>query len=90
MVYIDDILLLGIGILSQNIDQLRSIFATLRTAGHKFNAHKRIFGLNNIPYIGYIIIWKGIKPDQKNYKVSWISGYLPPRGEIMGMVQDHR
>ena len=37
----------------------------LRTAGPKVNATKCSFGLNYIPYLGYVITWEGIKPDLK-------------------------
>ena len=39
------------------------IFDRLGSAGLKYNAPKCIIGLNNIPYLGYLIIWEGIRPD---------------------------
>ena len=41
------------------------IFFRLRDAGLKDNAPKCSFGLNEIPYLGYVITREGIKPDPK-------------------------
>ena len=41
------------------------IFGILRAAGLKVNAPKCSFGLNYIPYPGYVITREGIKPDPK-------------------------
>ena len=53
--YIYDKLLLGEGSFYQHIDHLRIIFSGLCDVGIKVNAHKASFGLNEIPYLGYII-----------------------------------
>ena len=63
--YFDNILVLGKGILSQHIYQLRVIFASLSASGLQFNATKCSFGLNGIPYLVYIVTQKMIKPDLK-------------------------
>ena len=47
----------------QHIDHIRVIFGRLRTAGIKANYPEYSFGLKDIPYLGYIIILEGIKPD---------------------------
>ena len=60
--YIGDIIVLGIGSFYHHIYQLGVILARLSTTGLKVNATKRSFGLKYIPYLGYIITGKGIKP----------------------------
>ena len=47
--YIDAIMLLGKGIFTQHIDQLRVVFSRLCVALLKVNAPKYSFGLNYIP-----------------------------------------
>ena len=61
--YIYDILVLGKVSFENHIDRLIVIFSRLRAAGLKVNAPKCSFGLNEIPYIGYVITREGIKPD---------------------------
>ena len=63
MTYTNDILVLGKYIFENHIKQMRIIFGRLRAAGLKVNAPKCSFGLNDIPYIGYVITREGIKPD---------------------------
>ena len=47
----------------KHIDHLKIIFARLSAAGLKFNENMFSFGLNEIPYLGYVITWGGIKPN---------------------------
>ena len=77
-------MLLGKGSIYQHIYQIRVIFGRLFTAGLKVNAPKCSFGLNYIPYLGYIITRVGIKPYQKKtrghrywetYHNNWIMRY---------------
>ena len=63
--YIDDIIYLGKDIFENHIEQPKIIFGRLRSVGLKVNAPKCSFGLKDIPYLGYVITWEGIKPDQK-------------------------
>ena len=58
--YIDDIMVLDKGFFYQDIDQLRIIFARLRSTGIKLNTPKCIFVLKEISYPGCIIPWEGI------------------------------
>ena len=46
----------------KHIERLKIIFARLRAAGLKCNAHKCSFSLNYIPYLGYVITRGGIRP----------------------------
>ena len=66
--YIGDIIFLSKGCFTKQIDQLRIVFGRLRAEGLKVNAHKCIFGLKDVPYLGYVITREGIKPDQKKVK----------------------
>ena len=45
---------------------MKLIFARMGAAGLKFNAPKFSFGLNDIPYLGYVITTYGIKPGLKS------------------------
>ena len=45
------------------------IFVSLRAAGLKVNAPKCSFWLKEIPYLGYVIVMEGIKPEPKKVKV---------------------
>ena len=53
--YINYILVLSKERFEKHIDQLRIIFSRLRAAGLNVNAPKCSFGLNEIPYLGYVI-----------------------------------
>ena len=66
--YIYEILVLSKDRFSKHIEQKRMIFGRLRAAGLKVNSPKWSFGLNNIPYMGYVIKKEGIKPDHKKVK----------------------
>ena len=63
--YIDDILILSKYCFRNYIEQLRIIFGRLRATSLKVNANKCGFGLKEIPYLGYVITWDGIKPALK-------------------------
>ena len=61
--YIDNILVLSKDCFGNHIEHLRIIFGRLRAEGLKVNAPKCIFGLKEIPNLGYVIIMEGIKSD---------------------------
>ena len=63
--YINDILVLSKDCFRKHIENLIRIFGRLRAAGLTDNALKCSFGLNVIPYLGYVITREGIKPDMK-------------------------
>ena len=68
-------------------------FGRLRSAVLKVNAPKCRFGLKDIPYLGYVIIQGGIKPDPK--KAQGIIDTRRPTTitkaqEIIGMVHHYR
>ena len=63
--YIDDVLVLKFYCFTNHIEQLRIIFGRLCASGLNANAPKCSFGLKEIPYLGYVIIGEGIKPDLK-------------------------
>ena len=69
------------------------IFFRLRDAGLKDNAPKCSFGLNEIPYLGYVITREGIKHDPK--KVQGIMDLdrtynTNEAQELIGMVHYYR
>ena len=53
--YINDILILIEDWFKKDIEQLRIIFSILRVSVLKVNAPKCSSGLNDIPYLGYVI-----------------------------------
>ena len=61
--YMDNIIVLDKEILSQHMNQLRFMFYRLHAAVIKAIDPKCIFGLKDIPYLGYIITQEEIKPD---------------------------
>ena len=63
--YAGDILVLSNDSSENHIYQLGVIFGRLCAVGLKVNAHNCTFGLKDIPYLGYVITRKGIKPDPK-------------------------
>ena len=63
--YMNGILVLSKDNFENHISQLRIILRTLRAAGLKVNAHKCSFGLNEIPFLGYVITRKDIKSNPK-------------------------
>ena len=62
--YINYILVLSKYRFENHIDHLRIIFVGLRVSVLKVNVSKCIFGLKDIPYLGYLITREGIDPDQ--------------------------
>ncbi|GFH56598.1 hypothetical protein CTEN210_13074 [Chaetoceros tenuissimus] len=57
--YIDDILCIGTGSFDEHLQQLEEIFQRFQAAGLKVNAPKCSFGVQEIPYLGYIISKEG-------------------------------
>ena len=91
--YIDNLLVLVKGIFSQHIDKLIFLFNRLWAAGLKVNAPKCKFGLNEIPYLVYIVIREGIKSDPKKLQVIMDIGYPTKTTEaqsLINMVQKYR
>ena len=91
--YLDDVLILNKGSFKDHIEQLRECFRRIQNAGLKVNAKKCSFGLQEIPYLGYVISRDGIKPDPK--KVQGILDIERPQTvtevkSLIGMVQYYR
>ena len=91
--YIDDILCIGTGTFEEHLIELKEILQGLKNAGLKVNAPKRTFGLQEIPYLGYIISKKGLRPDPK--KVQGIVDLCKPQTakemkSLIGMIQFYR
>ena len=67
--YIDGILFLSKERFYKHIYQLSKIYCRLGATGLKQNSPKLSCGLKDSTYLGYLIIWRGINPNQK--KVQW-------------------
>ena len=63
--HIDDILVFGRDSFENHIDRLKIIFGRLRDAVLKVNVPKCSFGWKDIPYLCYVMIREGIKPEPK-------------------------
>ena len=63
--YINSILVLRKDRFSNHTEQQRIIFGRFRAVGLKVNSTMCSFVLKEIPYLGYVITWEGIKPDPK-------------------------
>ena len=91
--YIDDILVLSKEIFYKHIEQPMIILSRLSAAVLKVNATNCSFGLKEIPYLGYVITQKGIKPDLKKVKGIMYIGLPTTATEelvLTGMVQYYR
>ncbi|GFH55792.1 hypothetical protein CTEN210_12268 [Chaetoceros tenuissimus] len=91
--YIDDILCIGTGTFDEHLSQLEEIFQRFENAGLKVNASKCSFGLQEIPYLGYIISKEGLRPDPK--KVQGIVDLHKPQTakemkSLISMIQFYR
>ena len=91
--YIGDIIVLSKDIFENHIDQLIIILRRLRAAGLKVNAHRCSFGLNDIPYLCYVIKREGIKTDPNKVQGIMDISRTSTTTEslaIIGMVQYYR
>ena len=91
--YIGDILVLRKYWFGNHMEQLIMMFGRLPAAGLKVNAPKWSFGLNDIPYLGYVITREGVKPDLE--KVKGITDLGRPattteEWELIGMIHYYR
>ena len=91
--YIDYIIFLSKDSFEKHIGQSRIIFGRLRATGLKVNEPRFSFGLKEIPYLGYVIKIKGIKPDPKKVQGIMHIGQTATTNEareLIGMVQYYR
>ena len=91
--YIDDILVLRKDIFENHIEQLRIIIVRLHDVRLKVNAPTCSFGLKEIPYIGYVTISEGIKPNPNKVQEIMYLGQpatTTETQELIGMVQYYR
>ena len=67
-IYFDVIIILSKDFFTKHIEKLSIIFDILHASDLKLNAPKYSFGLNEIPFLGYVISREGIKPNPKKIK----------------------
>ena len=84
---------IGRGSFDDHLKLLEEIFRRFKSAGLKVNAPKCSFGLQEIPYLGYIISKEGLRPDPK--KVQGIVDLRKPQTakemkSLIGMIQFYR
>lgn len=53
--YLDEILVIKIGTISQHLEQLEEVFRRCLQSNLNLNAEKYSLGLNEIEYLGYIV-----------------------------------
>ena len=90
---IDGILFLSNEGFSKPIKQTRVVFGRLRAAGLEVNSPKLSYGLNEIPYLGYVISREGIKPDTEKVQGIMDLGRTTTTTEaqsLIGMVNYYR
>ena len=85
--YIENILVLDKGRFYQHIDQVIVIFSNMCVTELKVNYPKCSFGLKDITYLGYIIIWEGIKPDPKKKHVKVDVGRHNTTTEVQALIR---
>ena len=91
--YIDDLLILTSGDLTDHLDKLEEVFKRLREAGLKVNANKSFFARGELEYLGYWITRGGIQPVTK--KINAIQKIAPPTNKkelrrFIGLVNYYR
>ena len=75
--YLDDLLIITSGSLSEHLAKLDIVLSRLRDAGLKVNALKSFFCTEETEYLGYILTRDGIKPQPQ--KVQAILALNPPK-----------
>ena len=74
-------------------EKMKVVFSRLFAAGLKVTFPKYIFGSKDIPYLGYVITWGGIKPDPKNVEgvldIRWPTNITEARA-LIGMLHYYR
>ena len=91
--YIDDLLILTSGNLTDHLDKLDEVFRRIREAGLKVNANKSFFARGELEYLGYWITREGIQPVTK--KINAIKNIAPPENKkelrrFIGLVNYYR
>jgi hypothetical protein len=74
VVYFDDILIYSKS-LDEHMDHLRAVFNALRDARLFANLEKRIFCMDRVSFLGYVVTPQGIKVDETKIEVimSWLT-----------------
>jgi hypothetical protein len=91
--YLDDLLIITSGSLSDHLAKLAPVLSRLRDAGLKVNATKSFFCTEETEYLGYVLTRDGIKPQPK--KVQAILALNPPNNvkelrTFLGIFQYYR
>ena len=91
--YIDDLLILTSGSLSDHLTKLDEVFRRIRQAGLKINANKSFFARGELEYLGCWITREGIQPVTK--KIDAIHNIAPPSNKkelrrFIGLVNYYR
>jgi hypothetical protein len=74
--YLDDLLVISCSTLEDPLKKLESVLKMLSDKGLRVNADKSTFCATEIEYLGYWIIWSGIRPIPK--KVEAIKNMVRP------------
>ena len=68
-IYILNIMVLIKDGFTKRKDSLKVIFSGVCIVGMKINSPECSLGLKDVPYLGYSIIWYGIKPDTNKVQI---------------------
>ena len=78
LVYIDDIIVYS-KTWKEHLSHLVNIFGLLSLAGLKIKPSKCLFAAREVQYLGHIVSYKGVSPDEK--KLEAINKYPTPKSE---------
>ena len=74
--YLDDLLTITKSSFEDHLTKLREVLHRLRNAGLRVNIAKSTFAMDEVEYLGYILMRRGIKPMPE--KVTAILAIEPP------------
>jgi hypothetical protein len=91
--YIDDLLVVTKGSISDHLDELEAVFIRLGDAGLKVNGVKSFFCTAETEYLGYILTRGGVKPQKKKVQAVLalnLPNNVKEQRQFLGMVQYYR
>ena len=93
IIYIDDIIVLGCGSLTEHLADVSEVLSRLKNKGMQLNQRKSFWAVPQVEYLGFMITRTGIKPQEK--KVQEILNIEPPKTHkqlrgFLGMVNFYK
>lgn len=93
IIYIDDIIVLGCGSLTEHLADVSEVLSRLKNKGMQINQRKSFWAVSEVEYLGFMFTRTGIKPQKK--KVQAILNIEPPKTHkqlrgFLGMVNFYK